>query len=75
LKSLRSGSLVARATLLFALIVGLVVGGLGAYLHREASAALMVRADYALLGRVAHFRTLLQDLYTVDQLETHPAVF
>jgi two-component system heavy metal sensor histidine kinase CusS len=67
--------LTARVTALFALIVCLVIGSLGAYLFTEANRALETRADLSLVGRVEHFRTLLHDLYNVQQLEARPDLF
>ena len=61
----RSRSLVVRITCLFALIVAVVVGMVGFSLYRATSATLSTRADYQLIGRVEHFRSLLHDLYSL----------
>lgn len=71
----RSWTLAFRASALFALIACLVVTGLGMYLYNSARQSLEVRADYALIGRVEHFRNLLHDLYNVEQMEQRPALF
>jgi two-component system heavy metal sensor histidine kinase CusS len=71
----QSWTLAAGVTALFALIACLVVTGLGMYLYSSAQQALESRADYTLIGRVEHFRTLLHDLYNVKQMEQRPALF
>lgn len=68
-------TLTNRVTALFALLTCLVVTGLGFYLDGAASDALGQRADLALVGRVEHFRHLMQDLYNVEQMEQRPALF
>lgn len=68
-------SLTARTAILFTLVSCLVVSGLGLYLYSSAKQALETRADYTLVGRVERFRTLLQDLYNVRQMEQRPALF
>jgi two-component system heavy metal sensor histidine kinase CusS len=68
-------SLTARTAVLFAIVSCLVVSGLGLYLYTSAKQALETRADYTLVGRVERFRTLLQDLYNVRQMEERPALF
>ena len=57
--SARSPSLILRATLGFALVALLAVGGAGAFLYHSLERTVLERADYALLGRLAHFRSLL----------------
>lgn len=52
-----------------------MVSGLGLYLYTSAKQPLEIRADYTLVGRVERFRTLLQDLYNVRQMEERPALF
>lgn len=71
----RSRSLVVRITCLFALIVAVVVGMVGFSLYRATSATLSTRADYQLIGRVEHFRSLLHDLYTIKEIEARPRLF
>ncbi|WDZ97710.1 heavy metal sensor histidine kinase [Herbaspirillum sp. WKF16] len=71
----RGWTLAARVTALFSLLACLVVGGLGLYLNGSAAAALELRADQALIGRVEHFRNLMHDLYNVEQMEQRPALF
>ncbi|MGS0742834.1 heavy metal sensor histidine kinase [Glaciimonas sp. GG7] len=75
MKSWQTRSLTARVSLLFALIACAIVTSLGMYLYSSTRQALEMRADYALIGRVTHFRTLLHDLYTVKQMEDRPALF
>ncbi len=71
----RLRSLTARTTLLFAACVCAVVLALGTFLYMSARNALEMNMDYALIGRVEHFRTLLHQMYNVEQLEAHPVVF
>ncbi|AIY39337.1 Heavy metal sensor histidine kinase [Collimonas arenae] len=71
----RTRSLTARVTILFALIACAIVTNLGMYLYSSTRQALETRADYSLVGRVEHFRTLLHDLYNVKQIEDRPALF
>ncbi|MFJ3057629.1 heavy metal sensor histidine kinase [Herbaspirillum sp. NPDC087042] len=71
----RGWTLTTRVTALFALLACLVVTSLGVYLDGAAGEALAQRADQALIGRVEHFRTLMQDLYNVEQMEQRPALF
>jgi two-component system heavy metal sensor histidine kinase CusS len=74
-KRLAPQSLTARTAILFTIVSCLVVSGLGLYLYTSAKQALEIRADYTLVGRVERFRTLLQDLYNVRQMEERPALF
>lgn len=71
----QSRSLTARTTTLFACVACLIVFGLGAFLYMSSRNALEISTDYALIGRVEHFRTLLHDMYNIEQLEARPAVF
>ena len=64
-----------RITALFALIAWLGIWGVGMSLYDATRAALAKRADYQLIARVEHMRTLLQDLYTVQQIEARPDLF
>jgi len=68
-------SLTARITILFAFVSCVIVFALGGFLYMSARNALDTSTDYALIGRVEHFRTLLHDMYNVDQLEARPALF
>jgi two-component system heavy metal sensor histidine kinase CusS len=68
-------SLSARIALSFAAIVCLVVGMVGAALYQATNRALSTRADYQLIGRVEHFRSLLHDLYTITEIEARPRLF
>ncbi|TCK38364.1 two-component system heavy metal sensor histidine kinase CusS [Paraburkholderia sp. BL8N3] len=70
-----SRSLAVRITCLFALIVCVVVGMVGASLYDATNRALSTRADYQLIGRVEHFRSLLHDMYTIKELEARPRLF
>ena len=71
----QSRSLTARITLLFSFIAAAIVFGLGMFLYMSARSALETSTDYALIGRVEHFRTLLHEMYNTEQLEARPAVF
>ncbi|SAK91014.1 heavy metal sensor signal transduction histidine kinase [Caballeronia hypogeia] len=68
-------SLAVRIALSFAGIVCVVVGMVGASLYHATNRALSTRADYQLIGRVEHFRSLLHDLYTINELEARPKLF
>lgn len=68
-------SITARVTCLFALIACIAVCAVGVSLYDATRAALAKRADYQLIARVEHMRALLQDLYTVQQIEARPALF
>jgi two-component system, OmpR family, heavy metal sensor histidine kinase CusS len=59
----------------FAAIVCIVVGMVGMSLYEATNSALAKRADYQLIGRVEHFRSLLRDLYTINELEARPRLF
>jgi two-component system heavy metal sensor histidine kinase CusS len=68
-------SLSIRIALSFAVIVCIVLGMVGAALYDATNRALSTRADYQLIGRVEHFRSLLQDLYTIKEIEARPRLF
>lgn len=70
-----SRSLAVRIALSFAVIVCVVVGMVGASLYQATNRALSTRADYQLIGRVEHFRSLLHDLYTIKEIEARPKLF
>jgi two-component system heavy metal sensor histidine kinase CusS len=75
MKFSRHWTLVTSLTAMFAAIACIIVSALGMYLYSAAELALETRADYTLIGRVEHFRTLLHDLYNVEQMEQRPALF
>ena len=54
-----SRSLALRIALSFAVTVCVVVGMVGASLYQATNRALSTRADYQLIARVEHFRSLL----------------
>src|SRR5581483_8279521 len=62
-------SLAVRIAFSFAAIVCVVVGMVGAALYHATNRALSTRADFQLIGRVEHFRSLLHDLYTINEIE------
>ncbi|WP_206950658.1 heavy metal sensor histidine kinase [Trinickia acidisoli] len=68
-------SLAVRIALSFAVIVCVVVGMVGAALYHATNRALSTRADYQLIARVEHFRSLLHDLYTIKEIEARPRLF
>ena len=68
-------SLAVRIALSFAVIVCAVVGMVGAALYHATNRALSTRADYQLIARVEHFRSLLHDLYTITEIEARPRLF
>lgn len=68
-------SLAVRIALSFAVIVCVVVGMVGAALYHATNRALSTRADYQLIGRVEHYRSLLHDLYTIKEIEARPRLF
>ncbi|SAK62251.1 heavy metal sensor signal transduction histidine kinase [Caballeronia pedi] len=70
-----SRSLAVRIALSFAAIVCIVVGMVGASLYHATNQALSTRADYQLIARVEHFRSLLHDLYTIKEIEARPKLF
>lgn len=70
-----SRSLAVRIALSFAVIVCIVVGMIGASLYHATNRALSTRADYQLIARVEHFRSLLHDLYTIKEIEARPRLF
>jgi len=70
-----SRSLAVRIALSFAAIVCAVVGMVGASLYHATNSALSTRADYQVIARVEHFRSLLHDLYTINELEARPRLF
>lgn len=75
MKFWKSWTLISRVTALFALIACLVVSSLGMYLYTSVKQAMERRADYTLIGRVEHFRNLLHDFYTVEQMKQRPGLF
>ncbi|KTT38787.1 histidine kinase [Pseudomonas oryzihabitans] len=73
--SARAPSLILRATLGFALVALLAVGGAGAFLYHSLERTVLERADYALLGRLAHFRSLLSTDLSLETLGHSPQLF
>lgn len=73
--SARSPSLILRATLGFALVALLAVGGAGLFLYHSLQRTVLERADYALLGRLAHFRSLLSTDLSLETLGHSPQLF
>jgi two-component system heavy metal sensor histidine kinase CusS len=65
----------ARIACLLALIACAGFFSVGMSLYDATRAALAKRADYQLIARVEHMRTLLHDLYTVKEIEARPALF
>ena len=64
-----------RVAGLFGLVACLVVSGLGFYLYVSVKQAMETRVDYALIGRVEHFRNLFHALYDIKQMEERPELF
>lgn len=75
MKPWSSRSLTVRTTLSFALIACVVIGALGAYFYQSAKTSMEARADLQLVGRVAHFRRLARNVYTVGELKDRPLLF
>src|SRR5580698_3851424 len=75
MKSRRTLSLTTRTTLLFGLIALVVMSMLGMYFYESAKQALERRTDTQLIGRVDHFRHLVDNMYTVGELEQRPLLF
>ena len=71
----RSLSLTARTTSLFGLIALVVMSVLGCYFYQSAKEGLERRTDTQLIGRVDHFRNLVDNVYTVKELEQRPLLF
>ena len=71
----RAPSLILRATLGFALVALLAVGGAGLFLYHSLQRTVLERADYALLGRLAHFRSLLSTDLSLETLGHSPQLF
>ena len=71
----RSLSLTTRTTLLFGLIALVVMSMLGMYFYQSAKDGLELRTDTQLIGRVDHFRRLVDNVYTVSELEQRPLLF
>lgn len=57
------------------MILCVVVGMVGASLYHATNSALSARADYQVIARVEHFRSLLRDLYTINEIEARPRLF
>ena len=68
-------SLTARLALLFALLLLILLGTVGAGLYRELEKQLSLRDDAALVTRVDQIRTLLQDANSMDLIRKKPRLF
>lgn len=71
----QSRSLAVRIALSFVVIVCIVLAMVSAALYHATNVALSTRADYQLIARVEHFRSLLHDLYTIKEIEARPRLF
>ncbi len=71
----RSLSLTARTTLLMSLSALAVMSSLGCYLYQSAKGSIENHAINQAAGRAEHYRHLIDDAYTVDQLERRPLLF
>jgi two-component system heavy metal sensor histidine kinase CusS len=68
-------SLTLRMTVLLGMIACVVLGVLGTAFYMSAERGLISRADYALCARVSHFRNLMRDFATVNELRQRPVLF
>jgi two-component system heavy metal sensor histidine kinase CusS len=68
-------SLAARLSLLFGLISFTVLASVGTVLYKELERQLVQRDDAALITRVDHIRTLLNDMDLVDMIHRKPQLF
>jgi two-component system heavy metal sensor histidine kinase CusS len=68
-------SITTRVCCLIGILMCLALAGVGMSLYDATRAALSKRADLQLIARIEHMRTLLRDLYTVQQIEARPALF
>lgn len=68
-------SLTVRATLLLGLIAFAVTGVLGAYFFFSARSAITEHLDTQLIGRVEHFRRLVGNVQTINDLRDRPLLF
>ncbi len=68
----RQPSLTLRASLAFAVVAMLTVGGAGMYLYHSLRTTLLQRSDYSVLGRLDHFRKLLHYDLSLEQLQASP---
>lgn len=75
LKLFRSLSLTARTTLLVSLSGLAIMSMLGCYLYQSAKAGVESHAINQAAGRAEHYRHLIDDAYTVSQLEQRPMLF
>ncbi|RKP43772.1 heavy metal sensor histidine kinase [Pararobbsia silviterrae] len=71
----RSLSLTARTTWLVSLSALVIMSLLGCYLYQSARAAVENHAVTQAAGRAEHYRHLIDDAYTVAQLEQRPMLF
>jgi two-component system heavy metal sensor histidine kinase CusS len=75
MRARRQPSLTLRSTLAFAVVAMLAVASAGMYLYETMKASVMTRSDHAVLGRLDHFRKLLQYDLTLDTLSSSPQLF
>ena len=75
LRLFRSLSLTARTTLLVSLSGLAIMSMLGCYLYQSAKAGVESHAVNQAAGRAEHYRHLIDDAYTVKQLEQRPMLF
>ena len=73
--SRRQPSLTLRSTLAFSLVAMLAVAGAGLYLYQSMKASVLMYSDHAVLGRLEHFRKLLQYDLTIEKLQDSPQIF
>ncbi|MGF7187746.1 two-component system heavy metal sensor histidine kinase CusS [Robbsia andropogonis] len=71
----RRASITTRVSCLIGVLVYLALAGVGMSLYDATRVALNKRADLQLIARIEHMRTLLRDLYTVQEIESRPALF
>lgn len=74
---IRSGhSLTLRTALLFAVVAAVVVSTVGVYLFMAMQHNMHRRSDLDLIGRVQRYRTLVQDMHSVGELQhANPSLF
>ncbi|WP_413194901.1 heavy metal sensor histidine kinase [Pararobbsia alpina] len=75
MKLFRSLSLTARTTLLVSLSAFAIMSMLGCYLYQSAKAGVENHAVTQAAGRAEHYRHLVNDAFTVKQLEQRPMLF
>lgn len=75
LRLFRSLSLTARTTLFVSLSGLAIMSALGCYLYQSAKSGVELRGINQAAGRAEHYRHLINDAYTVAQLEQRPMLF